>query len=74
MPRHDLPTITCNIHGCLFDSLVDTGASELRQITSLAELQSYLGLTGYYREFVPVHAVLCATLYRLTNVDTPLNA
>ena len=38
---------------------------------NLTELQSFLGLTNYYRKFVPKFATLCQPLYELTKLDAP---
>ena len=38
---------------------------------TLRECQSYLGLTGYYRKFVPHYSELAKPLHRLAAKDTP---
>ncbi len=40
---------------------------------NVTELQSFLGLAGYYRKFVPDFASLCGPLYKLTKQLAPFN-
>ena len=38
---------------------------------SAARVQSFLGLVGYYRKFIPDFAIICNPLYNLTKINTP---
>ena len=39
--------------------------------TNLTQLQSFLGLIGYYRKFIQSFASKCSCLYQLTRTNTP---
>jgi hypothetical protein len=44
---------------------------ELKRPTKLSELQSFLGLIGYYRKFIDNFSLAAAPLVNLTKKDTP---
>ena len=36
--------------------------------TTVPKLQSFLGMLGYYRKFIPKFAKICSVLYNLTRI------
>ncbi|MCP4240224.1 MAG: DDE-type integrase/transposase/recombinase [bacterium] len=60
-----------NRHGVAVDPAKIEAVKRAARPTNLKELQSFLGLAGYYRKFVPDYAKKAEPMTRLTKKDTP---
>ena len=50
----------------LIDSYKDDSFGHV--LPDVTELQSFLGMVGYYRKFIPKFAKICSILYNLTRI------
>ncbi len=39
----------------------------------MKQVRAFIGLTGYYRRFIPNYALEAETIFKLTRKETPLN-
>ena len=54
-------------HGIKMDPEKVSAIKNRKEPRNVKELQSFLGLTGFYRRFVEAYAKICAPLHRLTS-------